>query len=266
MSKVEWIKVNTGIFDDQKIKLIEAMPEADALLVIWLKLLVLAGQVNDSGFIYLTQSMPYTDEMLAQIFNRKITVIRLALSTFQQLEMIEVSDAGLIGISNWSKHQNVEGLDKIREQNKKRQQKHRDKQKNAMLSKELDTDKTRLDKNRIRIEGNVTDNVTDIISFFNEVTGKKLSSKAKSHKEKIEARLKDGFTVEDVQDVIVLKNSEWKDEPKMSKHIVPKTLFRRENFENYMIEVERRRENEIAMNDIQINKQKTQNDEWENDY
>lgn len=134
MSKVDWIKVNTGIFDDQKIKVIEVMPEADAILVIWLKLLVLAGQVNDQGMIYLTKRMPYNDEMLSQIFNRKVSIIRLALSTFADLEMIEVSDGGLIGIVNWNKHQNIEGMDRIRELNKKRQQEYRERKKALQLT------------------------------------------------------------------------------------------------------------------------------------
>ena len=49
MTNVKWIKLATDIFDNRKIKLIERMPDGDSLIVIWLKLLCLAGTVNDSG-------------------------------------------------------------------------------------------------------------------------------------------------------------------------------------------------------------------------
>ena len=40
---VKWIKIVTDIFDDDKMKLIDAMPEADTIIVIWFKLLAQAG-------------------------------------------------------------------------------------------------------------------------------------------------------------------------------------------------------------------------------
>ncbi|WP_342082555.1 phage replisome organizer N-terminal domain-containing protein, partial [Enterococcus faecalis] len=43
MAEISWIKLKTTMFDDEKIKLIQSMPEADAILVIWIRLLVLAG-------------------------------------------------------------------------------------------------------------------------------------------------------------------------------------------------------------------------------
>ena len=39
MSEVQWIKITTDIFDDEKIQLIESMPEGDTLIVIFLTML-----------------------------------------------------------------------------------------------------------------------------------------------------------------------------------------------------------------------------------
>ena len=39
MAEIKWIKIATNIFDDEKLLLIETMPEADAIIVIWFKLL-----------------------------------------------------------------------------------------------------------------------------------------------------------------------------------------------------------------------------------
>lgn len=153
MAEVKWIKITTGLFSDEKIMLIEQMPEADTLLVIWFKLLCMAGRENNSGvFIMNGTRMPYTDEMLATIFRRPINTVRLALSTFEAFGMIEMDD-GIISIPNWEKHQNIDGLDKIREQTRKRVQKHRENQKriecNVTVTDGNATDKNRIDKNRI---------------------------------------------------------------------------------------------------------------------
>lgn len=126
MSDVKWIKLSTHMFEDEKIRLIECMPDADTILVIWVKLLAQAGKTNASGYIYLNENIPYTDEMLATIFNRPIATVRLALRTFRDFGMIEISDNQFINICNWEKHQNLAALEKIREQTRNRVAKHRE--------------------------------------------------------------------------------------------------------------------------------------------
>ncbi|MBP2027430.1 putative phage replisome organizer [Acetoanaerobium pronyense] len=128
MSEIKWIKITTGMFQDEKIDFIESLPEADAILIIWIKLLTLAGKCNANGFILLTENIPYTDEMLANRFKKPLTVIKLALKTFQNLNMIKM-EGPYIKISNWEKHQNIEGMEKIKEQTRNRVAKYREKQK-----------------------------------------------------------------------------------------------------------------------------------------
>lgn len=129
MGEVKWIKITTNMFEDEKIDFIESLPESDAILVIWVKLLTLAGKTNVNGFIFLTEKIPYTDEMLAHKFRRPLNTVKLALGTLRELEMVEYNDEGFLKISNWEKHQNIEGLEKIREQNRIRQARYRAKQK-----------------------------------------------------------------------------------------------------------------------------------------
>ena len=128
MADVKWIKLATDIFDNRKIKAIEQLPDGDAIIVVWLKLLTLAGVVNDSGAVYFTKDIPYNDQLLSTQFNRNIQLIQLALKTFEQFGMIEIVD-DIIYVSNWQKYQNVQSLDNIREQTRKRVAKHREKQK-----------------------------------------------------------------------------------------------------------------------------------------
>lgn len=129
MAEVKWIKILVDIFDDEAIKLIEQMPDGDTLLVIWFKLLAKAGKTNDGGLVYLKENIPYTDEILATVFNKPIATIRLAMQTFKNLGMVELTSEHQILITNWEKHQNIDGLAKVREQARIRMQKSREKQK-----------------------------------------------------------------------------------------------------------------------------------------
>ena len=49
MAEVKWIKIATDIFDDEKILLIESMPDSYAITTAWFKLLCLAGKQNNDG-------------------------------------------------------------------------------------------------------------------------------------------------------------------------------------------------------------------------
>lgn len=134
MAEVKWIKITTTMFEDEKIDFIESLPESDAILIIWIKLLTQAGKTNSNGYIFLTEQIPYTDEMLAHKFRRPLSVVKLALQTLKKLEMIEFDDNGFLKITNWEKHQNIEGLDKIREQTRRRVAKFREKQAELPIS------------------------------------------------------------------------------------------------------------------------------------
>lgn len=132
MTDVIWIKIATAIFDDEKIRLIESMPEADSLIVIWIKLLTMAGKQNAGGFIFLSDTIPYTDEVLATILARPLDTVRLALQTFKKFGMIDHDENGFMYLPNWDKHQNIDALEKIREQNRLRKQRQRQRQKEAL--------------------------------------------------------------------------------------------------------------------------------------
>lgn len=132
MADVKWIKLATDIFDNKKIRQIESMPEGESIIVIWLKLLCLAGNLNENGSLYFTPEIPYTEQMLATQFNRPLMTVQLALKTFIQFHMIDVID-DVLHVSAWEKYQNVEGLDKIREQTRERVARHREKVKNNLL-------------------------------------------------------------------------------------------------------------------------------------
>lgn len=128
MAEVKWIKICTDIFNDEKILLIESMPEADSIIAIWFKLLCMAGKQNNGGVFMLNNKMPYNDEMFATIFRRPINTVRLALSTFENFGMVEIVNNAYT-IPNWEKHQSLDKLEAAKEKNRLRVAAHREKQK-----------------------------------------------------------------------------------------------------------------------------------------
>jgi predicted phage replisome organizer len=129
MSDVHWIKILTDIFEDEKVKLIQAMPDGDGMIVLWFKLLTQAGKSNHGGYVSFSETMPYTPAMLSVLFGKSEQMVNYALGTFSNFKMIEIDNSGFIYITNWEKHQSVDKMNKIKEQTRVRVQNHREKQK-----------------------------------------------------------------------------------------------------------------------------------------
>ena len=130
MAEAEWIKLYLKTFrTSRKISAIERMKNGDTIIVIWLKLLCLAGEINDDGAVYITPQMPFDSISLSDELKKPRAVVDTALNVFQDLDMIIKDDAGFIQIINWETYQNTEGLEKIRAQNRKRQKNWYDRQK-----------------------------------------------------------------------------------------------------------------------------------------
>ena len=128
MAAVKWIKLVSDMFDNRKIKQIRKMPECDAIIVIWLQILCLAGHTNDNGLVYFSKDIPYTDEMLSTEFDRPVATIRLALSILVRFGMIEIVN-DILMVSNWEKYQSQTRLESIRDYNREKKQVSRAKQK-----------------------------------------------------------------------------------------------------------------------------------------
>jgi predicted phage replisome organizer len=143
MADVKWIKITTDVFDDEKILLIESLPDAYAIIVVWFKLLCLAGKQNNSG-VFMMGQIAYTDKMLATIFRMKEATVTMALQTFQQFGMVEIID-GVITIPNWNKHQTLDAYEKKKERDRIYQQERRAAQKaliTGLNEKSSDTNTT----------------------------------------------------------------------------------------------------------------------------
>lgn len=223
MAAVKWIKVVTDIFDDEKMLLIEGLPSADSIMVVWFKLLCLAGKTNNSGVFIFNDRIPYTDEMLAAIFRRDINLVRMAISTFEEFGMIEIID-NVITIPNWSKHQALDTYEKKKERDRQRIREKRAQQK-ALISgmspdvarhvadtspivASLEEDKEEDKEKEGDIEGDKEPDdkrpgspvpYDSIKSMYNEicVSFPRCTSLSDARKKAIKARFASGYNVED---------------------------------------------------------------------
>lgn len=150
MADIKWIKIVTDVFDDEKMYAIECMPDGRDIELIWFKLLCLAGKCNQNGFLMINKKIAYTDEMLSKIFRMDLGVVQRALDIFQSLEMIEVVENAYM-ISNWTLYQSNDRLEEIKEKNRQKQQRYRDKQKALAIE----------DKEERYVTNNVTRDVTN---------------------------------------------------------------------------------------------------------
>lgn len=192
-SDVKWIKICSDIFDDEKIILIENLPSADSIIVIWFKLLCLAGKNNNSGVFILNDKIAYTDEMLATVFRRDINTVRLALKTFENYGMIEIV-SGVYTIPNWGKYQNLDRIEQKSQYMRNYMQEYRKKQKDKIEC-----------KTNSKIYGKVNSK-TNVSSA--EVYNKELDNKEKEIEEENDLIVsKDTIRQTDVQRIITEWNS-----------------------------------------------------------
>ena len=176
MADIKWIKIVTDVFDDEKILLIESMPDHDAIIVIWFKLLCLAGKNNNKGVFVLNERIAYTDEMLSTIFRRPINTVRLALKTFEQYGMVELIN-GVITIPNWSKHQTLDQIESRREYQKEYMASKRKEQKvlalcepnckpNSKANCKVNVSPIEVDKNKNKKENKIRNIYTPEFELF----------------------------------------------------------------------------------------------------
>lgn len=205
MADVKWIKITTDIFDDEKILLIENLPDAYAIITVWFKLLCLAGKQNNSG-VFMMGQIAYTDKMLATIFRMKEATVTMALQTFEQFGMVEIID-GVITIPNWGKHQNLDQLESKKEYMRNYMKEYREKQKQLTCKTSCKTnsksnvskaDKDNKDKENKDKENKENVTCKQVVDLFHSICTSYPSVKTPSEarKKAIKARLK-AYSIDD---------------------------------------------------------------------
>ena len=204
---VKWIKLTTDMFDNRKIKHLRKLPQGDSIVLIWVMLLTMAGRCNAGGMIYLTENVPYTTKMLADELDFEESIVLLSIEALQRFNMVEYIDNNLC-ITNWEEYQNIEGLEKVREQNRIRKRNQRNRAKLSLpegMSRDCHGTVTQchateedieIDKNKKKI------NYISIIDTYHEtcVSFPKVTVLSDKRKQAIKARLAT-YSIEQFQEM-----------------------------------------------------------------
>lgn len=151
MVQVQWLKVYTDIFDNEKMKKLLRNRDGDTYFRVWIQLLTLAAKSNQHGAILLGENIPMSKEDLAKVMHKTLNKLDKIIQDLHKLDMIIV-EKDTICIKNWDMYQSADELEKLRESNRRRQQKYREKQKNSnvIVTSSNTEDKNREEKNKNR--------------------------------------------------------------------------------------------------------------------
>ena len=157
MANLQWLKLSTDFFDNNKIKLLESERDGDTLIRVWIQLLTIAMKCNYQGRLAITEDKPMTVDEFSKITGKSRKKITKCLEKFEELKMIIIED-NFYKIKNWSKYQSADKLEEIRLQNRLRQQKYREnmkseKEKSNVTVTQRNTKEEKKIRNKIEQEG-----------------------------------------------------------------------------------------------------------------
>ena len=172
-------------------------------MLIWVMLLTMAGRCNASGMIFLTENIPYTPKMLADELDFEESTVQLALNVFEQLNMV-VMDNGFFAISGWEEYQNIEGMEKIREQTRLRNIEYRKRKKEQILLHDVSvTSHDATDKEEEKeLEREINNTCQQVVDLYHEICKSfpSIRSLSDARKKTIKARLKT-YSLDDFRQV-----------------------------------------------------------------
>lgn len=88
--KFYWLKLKDDFFKRHDVKIIESMDNGKEYILFYLKLLV--ESISHEGRLRFSDTIPYSEKMLATITDTNIDIVRTALQVFRELNLVEVLD------------------------------------------------------------------------------------------------------------------------------------------------------------------------------
>ena len=85
-----WLKLDRGFFKRHDITVIEDMPNGKDYVLFYLKLML--ESVDHEGALRFSDTIPYSESMLASVTRTNVDIVRSALNLFIDLGMVEVFD------------------------------------------------------------------------------------------------------------------------------------------------------------------------------
>ncbi|HFU4203021.1 TPA: phage replisome organizer N-terminal domain-containing protein [Streptococcus suis] len=260
--KYYYLKLKDNFFESDEAIILESMPDGYIYSNILLKLYL--RSLKNNGLLMFNDLIPYNAQMLATITRHHVGVIEKAIQIFQQLRLIEILDNGAIYMTNIQNFvgQSSTNADRMRESRRQLQMLNKcapeieieiekDIKLDIDINKEIHSELNNsaeqssayvfpnwLNQSSIDELKKVSPKNYPIyipIQYLNQETGHAYKFIA-THTKFIQARYKDGYTLEDFKKVIDTKVAQWKNNSQMAQYLRPKTLFSPSNFDSYLNE------------------------------
>lgn len=147
MNEVFWVRLFCAGFEDPRWLAIEQLPDADAVQIIYVRMVMLAGRSNADGLLLLHESLPYDVVTLAAVLRRSVPIVQFALTTLERFRFIEVVD-NIIAVTDWESMQATTELGRLaarREKDRVRKQMERAERRRLLVaSADMSTDSPRM--------------------------------------------------------------------------------------------------------------------------
>ncbi len=225
-----WIKVHRKILDNPV-----ACKDADHL-AIWMYLLLSATHANYDGMfkgkrITLNPGQLITGrKVISAVLKVDEYKVQRVLKNFENEHQIAQQASNqnrLITILNWNEYQNIEQQDA--------QRLHNDCTTDAQRVHTNKNERIKECKNERKKDIHSTDSEVHkcVIDYLNSKCGTNYRYSSSKTKSLIDARLNEGFKIDDFKKVVDIKSDEWLNDSKMCKFLRPETLFSNK-FEGYL--------------------------------
>lgn len=238
--KYFWLKLPRDFFNKHYIKILRAKDDGDLLVLFYIRLLT--ESIDHEGKLRYSDTKPYSPETIAEATGFPLQFVTSALQTLTDMELVVTDADGTITLPKCAKMIGSEGgsASRVREYRKRQQEKkiegcntdnkkaEQDKAKDG-AEKEKKPKKEKIDRPEYK----------EIVDYFNELAGTHYRHTSKHIQEGINARLSEGYTVDDIKEVIRIKTKKWLKDPKMIDYLRPETLLRPSHFGSYLEEAKR---------------------------
>ncbi len=225
LKTLPWVAIPTKMDGDG---FTELMDHKNGMLIFgaWMLMVEITSKGHPRGLLLRSGLRPHTPKSLARMTHREVDEFELAIPVLLDMGWLrykEITEEELAVIPRNPALHNITEQDiteqDITEQDITEQKGHG-----------LDPSLLEKQKNLTRARNLA---YSEIIPYLNEKTNRRYSIANKATQRHINARLSEGYTIEDFKAVIDKKTAEWLNDPKMSPYLRPQTLFAGK-FEGYL--------------------------------
>ena len=89
-----WLKLHRNFFKRHDIRILENIPNGKELVLLYLKLMT--ESVDHEGALRFSDTLPYSEEMLASVTDTAEEIVHTGMQIFQELRILEVQEDGTI--------------------------------------------------------------------------------------------------------------------------------------------------------------------------